>query len=437
MNDSLKLLPDFMSQLDSQFTYEELFMMIQKLGVAILVGVLIGIERERSFSDNKKSFAGIRTFPFVAIFGFLGAFISTFTHFTIYLTFFVVFSVLVISSYVQSAKEGKIGITTEISSMLVFICGSLIYWNYIRLAAIIAVVLALFLSLKIQLHTFVETVSDEDITAVLKLGIVTIIILPLLPDKYFGPYETFNLRVLWYMVIFVAALSFVGYILTKYVGVKKGISLTSIFGGLVSSTALTYSFAKRSKISQTVSSNLAAGIIIASTIVYPKVFFEILVVNKNLLPHIWLQLLLIMISGVVFSAFLWEKSKQEEIGEITLKNPFELKSALLFGLIFGAILFLSKFSQIYLGEGGSYLLSVIAGLTNIDAITLSMAQLAGKEISNEVAANSIIFAALSNVIFKASVVIFIASEPLKKIALKGFGALAATAAIILIYSILL
>lgn len=436
MEDSLKLLPELFSSLDSQLSYEELFLVIQKLGIAILIGVLIGIEREKTFSENKKSFAGIRTFPFVALFGFLGAFISAFTHYSVYLTFFIVYSVLVISSYIQSAKDGKIGITTEISSMLVFICGSLVYWNYIRLAAIIAVVLALFLSLKIQLHTFVETVSDEDITAVLKLGIVTIIILPLLPDKYFGPFQTFNLRILWYMVIFVAALSFVGYILTKYIGLKKGISLTSLFGGLVSSTALTYSFSKRSKISEMLSANLAAGIVIASTIVYPKVFLEILVVNRNLIAYVWIQLLLIFLSGVVISRILWKVSKKEEVAEVTLKNPFELKSALLFGLIFGAILFLSKLSQYYFGEGGSYLLSVIAGLTNIDAITLSMAQLAGKEISNEVAANSIIFATLSNIIFKASVVLFIGSTQLRKTALKGFGVIALTASLILIYSIL-
>lgn len=436
MSDSLKLLPDFFQQFDSQLSYEELFFMIQKIGIAILIGVLIGIERERTFSEQQKSFAGIRTFPFVALFGFLGAFISSFTHYSAYLTFFIVFSVLVITSYVQTSKEGKIGITTEVSSMLVFICGSLVYWNYIRIAAIIAIVLALFLSLKIKLHTFVETVSDEDITAVLKLGIVTIIILPLLPDRYFGPFQTFNLRVLWYMVIFVAALSFVGYILTKYVGVKRGISLTSLFGGLVSSTALAYSFSKRSKVSEMVSSNLAAGIIIASTIVFPKVFLEILVVNKNLISFIWIQLLLLMLSGLIISRIFWNKSKTNTVGEITLKNPFELKSALLFGLIFGVILFLSKLSQYYLGEGGSYLLSIIAGLTNIDAITLSMAQLAGKEITHEVAANSIIFATLSNIIFKASIVFFIGSEQLRKIVLKGFGGIALTASIILIYSIL-
>jgi len=299
-------------------------------------------------------------------------------------------------------------------------------------------VMAVFLSLKIQLHQFVEKVTGEDIIAVLKLSIVTIIIFPLLPERSFGPNNIINLRLIWMMVIFIALLSFLGYVLTKYVGYKKGISVTSLFGGLVSSTALTFSFAKKSKENDSLSSNFGVGILIATTMVFPKVLIEIAVVNGELAKLALAPVLIFMIVGILLSLFMWKKINTVELTGIDLKNPFELKSALYFGVIFGVILLFSKLAQLNYGDKGSYIVSFISGLTNIDAITLTMAQLSAKNsIQPLVALNSIIIALFANLLFKGIIAIVLGTKLMARYTSIGFGFFILTALLILSYNFLM
>lgn len=437
MNDSLKLLPDIIKQVNTQFTYDELFILIQKLGIAILIGALIGLEREHSRTPGAKSFAGIRTFPLIAMYGFISAMLASYINITYYFVFVVSIIILVGLSYYNTARGGRIGITTELSALMVFVLGSMIYWNFILIAAIVAVIMAVFLSLKIQLHQFVENVTGEDIFAVLKLSIVTIIIMPLLPERSFGPNNVINLRLIWMMVIFIALISFLGYILTKYVGYKKGISVTSIFGGLVSSTALTFSFAKKSKENDSLSPNFGVGILIATIMVFPKVLLEIAVVNGELAKLAVVPIVIFMIVGIVLSLIMWKKINAVELTGINLKNPFELKSALYFGLIFGAILLFSKLAQSNFGDRGSYIVSFISGLTNIDAITLTMAQLSAKNtISSFVALNSIIIALFANLLFKGIIAIILGTKLMARYTTVGFGFFILTALLILSYGFL-
>ena len=438
MPDSLKLIPVIAKQMQTQFTYDDLFVIFQKLGIAILIGALIGLEREHSRTPGAKSFAGIRTFPLIAMYGFIAAMLSSYLNLAFYFAFIASVMILVGLSYYTTARGGRIGITTELSALMVFVLGSMIYWDFIRIAAMIAVIMALFLSLKIQLHSFVEKVTGEDIIAVLKLSIVTIIILPLLPERAFGPNDIINLRLIWMMVIFIALLSFLGYILTKYVGYKKGISVTSIFGGLVSSTALTFSFAKKSKENDSLSSNFGVGILIATTMVFPKVFIEIAVVNMSLAKLAVIPILIFMAVGILLSFIMWKKINATELTGIDLKNPFELKSALYFGLIFGTILLFSKLAQLNYGDTGSYLVSFISGLTNIDAITLTMAQLSAKNsIPPIVALNSIVIALFANLLFKGIIAIILGTKLMARYTSIGFGFFILTAVLILSYNFLI
>lgn len=437
MADSLKLLPEIIKGMQNQFTYDELFVIIQKLGIAILIGALIGLEREHARMPGAKSFAGIRTFPLIAMYGFISAMLSSYLNYSFYFAFIVSIMILVGLSYFTMARGGRIGITSELSALMVFVLGSMIYWNFILIAAIVAVIMALFLSLKIQLHHFVEKVTGEDIFAVLKLSIVTIIIFPLLPERSFGPNSIINLRLIWIMVIFIALLSFLGYILTKYVGYKRGISVTSIFGGLVSSTALTFSFAKKSKENDSLSSNFGVGVLLAATMVFPKVLLEIAVVNIELAKLATVPILIFTVVGILLSVIMWERIKAIELTGIDLKNPFELKSALYFGLIFGLILLFSKLAQLNYGDKGSYLVSFISGLTNIDAITLTMAQLSAKNsIHPIVALNSIVIALFANLLFKGIIAIILGTKLMARYTSIGFGFFILTALLILGYNFL-
>jgi len=411
----------------------EIGILAQRLGIALLIGLLIGLEREFARGKDLNSFAGARTFPIIALFGFLAAMISSMTEIWLYAVFFISFVMIVSISYYVTAKEGQLGITTELAAILVFILSGMIFWNIILLSAIIAIIMAAILSLKMQIHTFVEKINEEDIFAFLKLSLVTIIILPLLPDRTFGPYNTINFRVIWYMVIFISGISFLGYLLTKFIGYQKGIKYTGIFGGFVSSTALTYAYTKKSRDNVPVIKNYAAGIILACTIVYPKVFIEISVVNAELAKTMAIPIIILTVTGILHSIILWRQTKKVVSNDKVVSNPFELKSALLFGVIFGVILVVSKLSQVYFGEKGVLIVSFISGLPNIDAIVLSVSQLSGVSFSEITASKSILLALLSNTLFKFSLSMFAGHKELRSNVLPGFVSFIGVNLLIILY----
>ncbi len=421
MQDSLKLLPEYLLKNDTALTSADLFILFQKLLVAILIGLLIGLERERARSKDDKIFAGIRTTPLIALLGFIAGLIASFTSYWVYFIIFGGFASLVTVSHVFSARLGKLGGTSEVALLIVFLLGTLVYFNFIILAAVIAVIAALFLTLKFQLHQFVGKVSEEDLYATLKLAIITVIVLPLLPDKTYGPFDVLNPRLIWYMVILVSGISFIGYILIKVFGEGKGISITGLFGGMVSSTAVAFSLSKKSKENVPLSLNFAVGILLASTVMYPRVFIVVLILNSAILPQLWIPLLLFTVTGFTVSMIMSNKFTNQKHERIELSNPFRLKSAILFGLIFGIVIFAAKAAQVYLGSGGVYAASALAGLTSVDAIVLSLAKLAGANVTHEVAVIAIILATISNNIVKAFITLFTGSNELKKHVITGLG----------------
>ena len=236
---------------------------------------------------TKKYLPVSELFRLLSIFGFLSALISSFTSYWIFIAGLISFGALVTVSHIFSASSGKRGATSETAVLIVFLSGALVYWNFIILASIIGVIVTLFLSLKIQLHKFAGKVSEEDIYATIKLAIITVIILPLLPDKTYGPFNVLNPLLIWRMVIFISALSFIGYIFIKTIGQDKGIPITGLLGGLVSSTALTISLAKKSKETAELSNSFGIGILLASTVMYLRIFFIVLVLDSAFIADVW------------------------------------------------------------------------------------------------------------------------------------------------------
>jgi len=400
---------------------DEFFILIQKLVVAILIGVLIGMEREHSRPKSQKTFAGIRTYPLIAMLGFTAALVTSVTDIWMYAVFFLGYAALITTSYVTSAKEGRLGGTSEVASLLVFTLGSLVYWDMILVAATIAVFMMLFLSLKLQLHSFVGKISGEDIFAFLQLAIITVIILPLLPDKNIDPFDIINPRLIWLMVIFVSSISFIGYLLVKYIGKDKGIPLTGFLGGLVSSTAVTFSMAKRSKENEVLSPSYAVGVLLASSVMYLRVFIIIALLNSNLALNILLPLIILGLFGLAISYYYSKRLLGHQREEFKLKNPIELRYAVLFGLIFAAVLFASKLAQQYIGTEGIYAVSSLAGLTSVDAIVISATKLIPHSISINIAIVTIIIAMTSNTIVKMLIALYWGSKDFKKYVSAGLG----------------
>jgi uncharacterized membrane protein (DUF4010 family) len=433
MQDSVKNIPDSVLTSDAILESEDLFILVQKLLITIFIGALIGLEREHSKPEEEKTFAGIRTYPLISILGFSAALISSITTIWVYISVFVGYASLVTASYIFSAREKKHGGTSEITLLIIFLLGSLVYWNFLILAAVIGVIVTLFLTLKIQLHKFVEKVGAEDIYATVKLAIITIIILPLLPDQTYGPLNVLNPRLIWYMIIFISGISFVGYILMKVFGKNKGIALTGLMGGLVSSTAVSVSLSRESKKNKELSVNLAMGIILASTIMFPRIFFVTLILNSQLAVDLWIPLLIFTITGLLVSFLMAKKVPGQNQGSINLKNPFELKSALIFGLIFGVVIFLSKAAEVYIGTGGIYAASVLAGITSVDAIVLSLAKFSMEGLSRDVAAAAIIIAAITNTVVKAVITIVSGSKEIKRYTITGLGIITTISLLYLIF----
>ncbi len=431
MQDTLKLLPEYLLKNDTALTSEDLFILIQKLGVAILIGLLIGLEREHSRPHDEKMFAGVRTTPLIALLGFVAGLVASFTSYWVYIAIFAGFASLVVTSHMFSAKSGRPGGTSEVALLIVFLLGSVVYFNLIILAAIIAVIVTLFLTLKIQLHEFVGKVSEEDLYATLKLAIITVIVLPLLPDKTYGPFDVLNPRLIWYMVILVSGISFVGYVLIKVFGEGKGIFITGLLGGMVSSTAVTFALSKKSKENSPLSPEYGVGILLASTIMYLRVFIVVLILNSKLIEVLWLPLLVFSIAGLVISLIMSKKFTNGKHGAIELNNPFRLKPAILFGVIFGIVIFAAKAAQVYLGSGGLYAASALAGLTSVDAIVLSLAKLASDSVTSEVAMTAVIIATISNNIVKAVISAAWGSRELRKYTYTGLGILSAISVIYL------
>jgi uncharacterized membrane protein (DUF4010 family) len=218
------------------------------------------------------------------------------------------------------------------------------------------------------------------------------------------------------MVVFISAISFLGYVLMKLVNIRHGITLTGLLGGLVSSTAVTLSFGRRSKAEPDLSAHFAIAITIAWAIMFLRVLVQIAVLNPSLLGILWLPLMIAALVLVAYAAFLFFRRKDDHSQEVTLVNPFELKPALTFGVIYALILLVSRSAQIYFGEIGLYISSALAGLADVNAVTLSMAELSSQPhgIALGVAAEAVILAALANTISRTLMVYVIGASALRR-----------------------
>lgn len=414
--------------------------------LALSIGAIIGIEREITFQrENRKGLAGIRTFMLTAIFGFVSTYISIniLNSTTVLIVSFISFILIIVSSYTLSAfKTKKIGATTEVAAVLTYLLSVIVSLNTLNdvkfLAVVIAVIVASLLALKERLHSFAKNIKTKEVYATIKFAIISIVLLPFLPNKSYSLIEipiindlisafpriysiaqqlnVFNPFQIWLMVVFISGLSFVGYILIKLFGAHKGIGITGLLGGMVSSTAVTVSLSQKSR-EKRIFKTLASGIILASSIMFIRVLIEISVINRSLIKFLILPLGAMFLTGLI-SVFILYKTKNEKSAErkVELKNPFELGPALKFGLFFVFILFISKLLFIFLGNQGIYLASLISGLADVDAITLTVSSLASAGVlSTKTAVLGITLAVSANTFVKGMITYFMGEKKLARL----------------------
>ncbi len=396
-------------------------------GISLGIGFLIGLERQfsKEVKEKEEQFAGVRTYTMISVFGFLSALISKeFGNWVIGVSLIGVFALVIVSYILIARTPGNKGGTSEIATIITFLLGVLVFLKFILFALLVMVVVLLLLAYKPSLHLFVKKLKQEELYAIIQFVVMSAIILPFLPDKNFGPYELWNLRDIWKMVVLVSGTSLVGYMIAKLVG-HSGTLLAGIVGGLVSSTSVALTFSRRSKDSGPGASFFyAMGIIAACSIMFPRILFEVFVVNSELAQRLWIPIAIITAAGFGSAILIYKLNKRKtEANDLQLSNPLNFGTAIKFALLYAAIQWLVKFSSEEFGDNGTYMAGAISGITDVDAITLSMAKMSKGGQASAIALNTIVIAALSNTLVKFVIVLTVGSRELKKIALIGFASI--------------
>jgi uncharacterized membrane protein (DUF4010 family) len=407
-----------------------------RFGAALLIGLLVGLQREYTYLKKKreeKSFGGSRTFALLALLGCSAAFLSE--QMESPMAFAVIAAIiggLIMIAYVSTVREGNIGMTTEASAVTTMLAGAICFWGELALAAALSVAMTVLLELKLQTRMLVRNITQSDVYATLTFAVITLIILPVLPSYSYGP-PPFDVLVpykIWLMVVFISGISFLGYLLIKIVGAQRGVGLTGLLGGLASSTAVTLSFSQRSRSIIGLERPFAMAILLAWSVMFVRVMVEVAVINQALLDIVWIPLTAALLVSAAYCIYLYRSQstgKQEEQDRFT--NPFELGPALTFGMIYAVILLAANAARLYFGNTGIYLSSIASGLADVDAITLSLAELSRdtRDLDLNTAARGIVLAAVSNTLVKGGIVLSMGSMALRKVILPGLLATLATA----------
>jgi uncharacterized membrane protein (DUF4010 family) len=394
----------------------EVYEPFMSLGLALAVGVLIGLQRQQaqvgSDASERLHVGGIRTYPLFALAGALAVLVGREVGlWLVGVGFAGVIGLVGLAYWDDLHRVGDRGLTSEFALIVTYLLGALAIsegvfepaWHKLVVVAGVGITVTWLLSLKRPLHDAVAKLSQDDVYAALRFLTISVIVLPLLPNEAYGPFEAFNPFHVMLMVVLIAGLGFVGYVAMRFLGAGRGMGLTGFVGGLVSSTAVTLAFAGRARREPRVRTACALAVLLASTIMVIRVAVEVAVVNPGLLESVLIPLGAMVVVGFVISGALFLRARRDDDAraeEIEVTNPVEMKMAIQFGLLFAAVLFAAKAAQHYFGSGGLYLASILAGLTDMDAITLAVAKMAKEGLNDDVAVTAILLAAVSNTVVK-------------------------------------
>jgi uncharacterized membrane protein (DUF4010 family) len=384
---------------------------IALLGTALAIGLLIGVERGWRSREEKEGrrVAGLRTYGLTGLLGGCAGLLSQYLGVIVFGFIFLGFTAAVTVSYaMQQRISGDVSITSLITILLTFVLGTLATLDHINLAASAAVITTLLLRFKDVLHGWLRNLERRELHAALQLLLISVVLLPILPNQGYGPWQAFNPYEIWWMVVLIASISFIGYFIMKIAGAEKGVLLTALAAGMVSSTVLTLHFSKLSKQQADMKKLLAAGILVACGIMFPRVVLVASLINPLLFNELIMPMIVMTSLTFSIAAIMWHQSGDYQPCKLThLSNPLELKSALFFGALLVLAILLGKVAIYYFGETGIYLLAAVSGVADVDSINLVLSRMSVTELSLDVAAVGIIIASSSNTLIKAFLAVLI------------------------------
>lgn len=376
------------------------------LALALAIGLLFGLERgwhkqQPAYAERP---AGVRTFGLIGLLGGVAGLLAAGTTPALLGWAFAGLAAAAVAGYVLNAREtGETGTTTLVAMLLAFGLGALAALGQRTTAAAAAVVATLLLGLKPQLHAWIGKLDERELQATLQLLVISVVVLPILPDRGFGPADALNPYELWWMVVLIAAISYVGYFAVRMAGAAAGIPLTGLLAGLASSTALTLQMARLTRDEDTDPNLPAAAVLLANATLFPRVLVIVALVQPPLMRPLAAPLGVLTLLTALPALLLWRRRDTGAAAAgVETRNPLALGSALRFGLLLALVMLLARLAAERFGEAGVLGLAAVSGVADLNAITLSVARMFPDEVSTIVATLAILLAITSNALFKVT-----------------------------------
>lgn len=347
----------------------------ERVLVALLVGFLIGLDRERAEARKKRrSFAGVRTFPLIALVGELSVELLGITGPLLAVASFAAVAAVALVSYRRSAAAGAPGATTEMAALATFLLGAMAGKGELLVASALGIGVAVLLVAKPRLEGFSRALSQDELSAALELAVISGIILPLLPNRGFGPWEVWNPFDIWLVVVLVSAVSFAGFVAMRIFGEQRGLALAGLIGGMVSSTAVTAAMAERAREAPRVDRAAAAATVLASVVMSVRVALFAGAFGRGILPRLLPVTAAMGLVGLV--AALWlqrDSSAHPGSRDTSIANPSSLFAAVSFAVLYAVILLVVRAAREYLGTAGMYAAAALSAVADVDAVTIAFA----------------------------------------------------------------
>lgn len=383
--------------------------------VSACLGALVGLirqwsEQQERAPDEEGGLAGLRTFVLMAVLGYASAVVGEGGHSFLFPVMLLLVGAFMVAAQFRCGDEVRPGQTTFVASMLTFIVGGLVNAGQMRLAVAIAAGTMVVLGAKQATHDWTRRFTAEDVRSALQFAAVTGVILPVFPDRGYGPLGAFNPHSIWMMVVLISGLGFLGYILMRFLGARAGILATGLVGGLASSTATTLAFSRKSRDDPKVAADCALSVALACIMMLVRVCVLLFAVNRGLAMRCMPALGIMALPTLIFAGRAWlvHRGGREKIETPALSNPLGLWTAIQFALLYAVVTLLVKATTHFHTEGGLFLVSFISGLTDMDAIALSVGnQVAGDAVAIGAGARAVVIAAVANTIVKGGMALLL------------------------------
>lgn len=387
--------------------------------VSLAIGLLLGLERERAPSAK----AGLRTFSLVALAGTIGALLSDRTGAPWMLAAgLLALAGMMVAAYWRAPDESDPGTTTVAAVVVCYGLGAMVWYGYVDLAVALAILSTILLYFKTELRQVSQRLTRRDLVSILQFAVLSLVILPILPNQSFGPYNALNPYHIWWMVVLVSGLSLAGYAALRMTGQRHGAILTGLFGGVASSTATTLAFSRHTREQPAIAQLATFVILTANLVVLVRLTLIVALISPRLLGEMALMISGGLLFGLLTLAWLWRHLyTRAGLPQLEISNPAEIHAAVGFGALYAAVLFASAWLSDLVGSSGVLGVALISGLTDVDAITLSSLRLFDLDsLSAHNALTAILLAIFSNTLFKGALAAFLGGWPLARQVLPGF-----------------